>query len=211
MHRHVLSHHRLGRSVILVCIAAALVDLAAGCGFVYPPPAIPDVVQKEIFQVGDPIAFLSFEPGRVGGNLFGELHGWPFPHVEGAEGISTGSFTYVGHFNVIAKSAEDAMPSGAEGTRKVYFHENPQQLNFDDAHAYGLGQEVALDAISLSFTFKENHRLIGVRMISQQKSARPFAYKGKSIEPPATRDSAEAFEGEYSGDLGGYVLHSLNE
>ena len=48
-------------------------------------------------------------------------------------------------------------------------------------------------------------------MISQQKSARPFAYKGRKIEPPKDRDTADTLQGEYSADLGGYILRSLNE
>jgi hypothetical protein len=199
------------RRLLQLVIFLLLGRVGAGCGFVYPPPAIPDVVQKEIFQAGDPIALLTFEPGRTGGAIIGEVHGWPFPHFEGAEGIATGTFTYVGHFNVTSKSTEDGLPTGAQGTRKVYFHEDPPQLSLGDAHVYALGQEVAIDAISLSFTFKETHQLIGVRLIAQQKSARPFAYKGKMIQPPPTRDSGETLEGEYSGDFGGYVLRPLNE
>jgi len=184
---------------------------AAGCGFVYPPPSVPDVVQKEVFEAGDPIALLTFEPGRDHGTIIGEVHGWPFPHIDTAEGISTGTFTYVGHFKVVSRSPNDGLPSGAEGTRTVYFHENPPQLDLGDAHAYGIGQEAAVDNISLSFSFKETHRLIAVRLISQQKSARRFAYRGKEVDPPSSRDSGESLEGEYSGDLGGYVLRNLNE
>jgi hypothetical protein len=211
MHHRQLGRRRPLHLVILFFLAGALGFADAGCGFVYPPPAIPDVVQKEVFQVGDPIALLTFEPGRTGGTIIGEVHGWPFPHVEGAEGISTGTFTYVGHFSVNSKSDEDAMPATAEGTRKVYFHEQPPQLNLADAHLYSIGQEAAVDDISMSFSFKQTHQLIGVRLIAQQKSARPFFYKGKRIDPPATRSGGESLEGEYSGDLGGYVLRSLNE
>jgi hypothetical protein len=207
MHRHLLRRRRPLHFVILLLFAST----GAGCGVVYPPPAIPDVVQKEIFQAGDPIALLTFEPGRTSGTIIGEVHGWPFPHIDTAEGIATGTFTYVGHFKVTAQSNDNGLPATAQGTRQVYFHENPPQLNLGDAHAYALGQEAAIDLISLSFTFKEGHSLIGVRMIAQQKSARPFAYRGKSIAPPATRDSGEALEGEYSGELGGYVLHNLDE
>jgi len=207
IYRLLLRRRRLLHLVIFFLLGC----VGVGCGFVYPPPAIPDVVQKEIFQAGDPIALLTFEPGRTGGTLIGEVHGWPFPHVEGAEGIPTGTFTYVGHFEVVSRSPEDSLPATAQGTRKVYFHENPPQLNLGDAHAYALGQEAAIDVISLSFTFKQTHQLIGVRLIAQQKSARPFAYRGKMIQPPPSRDSGEALEGEYSGDLGGYVLRPLNE
>jgi hypothetical protein len=63
----------------------------------------------------------------------------------------------------------------------------------------------------MTFSFRENHRIIAVRMISQQKSAHPFSYKGKKIDPPKDRDTADTFEGDYSPDLGGYVLRSLNE
>jgi hypothetical protein len=210
MHRHLLRLHRYRQFTIFLFLAAVLA-LDAGCGFVYPPPAIPDVVQKQIFHVGDPIALLSFEPGRMSGAIIGELHGWPFPHLEGSEGISTGTFTYVGRFQVIAKSDDDGMPAGAEGMRTVYFHADPPHLNFADPHGYALGQEAALDAISMSFSFKENHRIVLVRMISQQKSARPFAYKGRQIEPPKERDTTDALQGDYSADLGGYVLRSLNE
>lgn len=210
MHRLLLRLLSYKRFPILLLIFPALA-LSAGCGFVYPPPTVPDVVKKEVFHVGDPIALLSFEPGRTGGNIIGALHGWPFPHVEGTEGIPTGTFTYVGQFTVFAKSDEDGMPAGAEGTRKVYFQEKAPQLNFANSRGYQMGQEVALDAISMSFTFKENHRIVAVRMISQQKSARRFAYQGKKIEPPPERDTAETFDGEYSAELGGYVLRTISE
>jgi len=211
MHRHLLRIHLHRQFVILLFITAALAA-GAGCGgFVYPPPAIPDVVQKEVFHIGDPIALLSFDPGRMSGRIAGELHGWPFPHVEGSEGISTGTFTYIGQFNVIAKSDDDGMPAGAEGSRKIYFHETPPHLSLSEPRSYATGQEVAIDSLSMSFTFKENHRIVAVRLISQQKSARPFAYKGKQIQPPNQRDSSDEFQGEYSADLGGYVLRSLNE
>lgn len=210
MHRHLLRLHLHPQFVILLSFATALV-LSTGCGFVYPPPAIPDVVQKQIFHIGDPIALLTFDPGRMRGRIIGELRGWPFPHLEASEGISTGTFTYVGQFNVISKSDDDGMPAGAEGTRKIYFHEEPPHLSFADPRGYAMGQEVALDSMSMSFTFKENHRVILVRMISQQKSARPFAYKGKKIEPPKARDTADTLQGDYSADLGGYLLRSLNE
>jgi hypothetical protein len=210
MHRHLLRLHRHRQFISLLFIAAAL-GLSPGCGFVYPPPAIPDVVEKEVFHIGDPIALLSFEPGRTSGRIIGELHGWPFPHLEASEGISTGTFTYVGQFNVIAKSDDDGMPAGAEGTRKIYFHEDPPHLNFGDPRGYAMGQEAALDAISMSFSFKENHLVVAVRMISQQKSARPFAYKGRQIEPPKERDTADTLQGDYSADFGGYILRSLNE
>jgi hypothetical protein len=183
----------------------------SGCGFVYPAPAIPDVVQKEVFHVGGPIALLSFEPGRVGGTIIGELHGWPFPHLIAGEGISIGAFSYVGQFKVVSKSDDDGMPSAAQGTRTVYFQESSPQLDFADPHTYAIGQQVAVDAISMSLSFKENHRVIGVRMVTQQQSARPFAYKGKKIQPPKTRDSADTLEGEYSAEVGGYILRSLNE
>lgn len=210
MHRH-LHLPRLHQKIVALLIIAASLALGSGCGFVYPPPAIPDVVQKEIFHTGEPIALLTFAPGRMSGRIIGELHGWPFPHLEASEGISTGTFTYVGQFNVISKSDDDGMPAGAEGTRKVYFHETPPQLTFADPRGYATGQEAAVDLMSLSFSFKDNHRVVGVRMISQQKSARPFTYKGRQIEPPKDRDTADALEGDYSADFGGYVLHSLNE
>jgi len=183
----------------------------AGCGFVYPPPAIPDVVQQEVFHTGEPIALISFAPGRTSGKIFGILHGWPFPHLEASEGIPTGTFTYLGEFKVISKSNDDGMPAGAEGMRKVYFHEMPPQLNFGEPRGYATGQEAALDLMSLSFSFRENHRAVTVRMISQQKSAQPFVYHEKQIEPPKERDTADMLEGDYSADYGGYVLRSLNE
>jgi hypothetical protein len=203
---------RQQRALLFVIFSLSAGALAvAGCfGFVYPPPATPDVVQKEVFHVGGPIALLSFEPGRVGGSLIGELHGWPFPHLVAGEGISIGAFSYVGQFKVVSRS-EDAMPSAAQGTRTVYFQETSPELDFSNPHSYAVGQEVAVDAISMSFSFQENHRVIGVRLISQQKSARPFFYKGKVIEPPKERDSADELQGEYSADFGGYILESLNE
>jgi hypothetical protein len=211
MHRHLLRRNLHPLFSSLLFIVAAL-GLGAGCGgFVYPPPTIPEAVQKEMFHISDPIALLTFEPGRTSGHIIGELHGWPFPHLEASEGIPTSNFTYLGQFSVTSKSDEDGMPAGAEGTRKVYFHETMPALNFTDPRAYTAGQEVALDTISMSFSFKENHKIVGVRMISEQKSAHPFAYKGRKIDPPKDRDVADTFKGEYSPDLGGYVLRSLNE
>jgi hypothetical protein len=210
MHRHLLRRHLHPQFIVWLFGIAALV-LQAGCGFVYPPPAIPDVVQNQIFHMGAPIALLSFDPGRMSGRIAGELHGWPFPHLEGTEGISTGTFTYVGQFNVIAKSDDDGMPAGAEGSRKVYFHETPPHLDLSEPRGYATGQETALDSLSMSFTFRENHRVVNVRMISQQKSAHPFTFRGKKIEPPPQRDTSDEFRGEYSADHGGYILHSLNE
>jgi hypothetical protein len=210
MRRYLLRLHLHPAFTISLFIAAALVA-SAGCGFVYPPPSIPDSVQKEMFHVGEPIALLSFAPGRTGGKIIGELHGWPFPHLEESEGIPTNNFTYVGEFKVTTKSDDDGMPAGGEGTRRVYFHEDPPQLTFADPRGYAVGQEAALDSISMSFSFHENHRKIGVRMISQQKSARPFAYKGRKISPPAERDTAETLQGDYSADLGGYLLRSIGE
>jgi len=209
MHRHLRRPNLHPQLIALLVIAAPLALI--GCGFVYPPPSIPDVVQKEVFHTGEPIALLSFAPGRTSGTIVGELHGWPFPHLEGTEGISTGTFTYVGQFKVVSKSDEDGMPAGAEGSRTDYFHENPPQLSFADPHTYGSGQVAAVDAISLSFSFRDNHRVVGVRMISQQKSASAFTYKGKQIQPPKVRDTADTLEGDYSADYGGYVLRSLNE
>jgi hypothetical protein len=211
MHRYRLRPHLHPQFVILLIFVTAL-GLCAGCGgFVYPPPTIPEAVQKEMFHVSDPILLLTFEPGRTKGHLIGELHQWPFPHMEGSEGGPSHNFTYVGDFTVITKSDEDGMPSGGEGTRKVYFHEEMPQLNFTDARDYATGQEVALDTISLSFAFKENHKIVAVRLISQQKSALPFTYKGRKVDPPKDRDTADTLEGEYSPDLGGYLLRSLNE
>jgi hypothetical protein len=209
MHRHLRRSYPHPQFIALLVIATSLAVF--GCGFVYPPPAIPDVVQKEVFHTGEPIALLSFAPGRTSGTIMGELHGWPFPHLEGKEGISTGTFTYIGNFKVISKSDEDGMPAGAEGSRTDYFHETPPQLSFADPRSYGSGEVAAIDAISLSFSFQDNHRVVGVRMISQQKSSHPFAYRGKQIEPPKVRDTADTLEGDYSADYGGYLLHSLNE
>ena len=207
-------HRDLRRSphsqfAILLLLVAALAT-CAGCGFTYPPPTVPEAVKKEMFHVGEPIALLTFEPGRGSGRIIGEVHDWPIPHPGGGEGIPR-NFTYLGQFTVTTKSDEDGMPAGAEGTRKVYFHENMAQLNFTDAKAYASGEEVALDTISMSFSFKQNHKLVGVRMIARQKSAQAFSYKGRKIDPPADRDSADTLQGEYSADLGGYLLHSLNE
>ena len=138
MHRHLLRLYLHRQFSILLFVFAAL-ELGAGCGFVYPPPAIPDAIKGEVFHVGEPVVLLSFEPGRTGGRIIGELHGWPFPHLEESEGIPTNNFTYVGQFKVFAKSDEDGMPSGAEGTRKVYFHEDPPHLNFAEPGAYAAG------------------------------------------------------------------------
>ena len=199
------------RSQIIIWIFAAALLLSAGCGFQWPPPEIPQSLKDQVFHLGPPIALLSFEPGRSSGKIIGELHGWPIPHLEGSEQIPPRSFTYVCQFTVTAKSDADGLPSGAAGATKVYFHEDMPPLNFTDPRAYATGQEVALDTASLSFAFTDNHRVIGVRMISQQKSARPFVYAGNTIEPPKDRDSADKLQGEYSADLGGYILRSLNE
>ncbi len=212
MHRHLFRRLLLQppHLAILFFVIGAL-ELGAGCGFVYPPPSIPDVVKEQAFHIGQPIALLSFEPGRTSGRIIGALHGWPLPHGEGTEGIPSANFTYIGQFKVIAKSDEDGMPAGAEGTRKVYFHEDPPPQNFADPRAYASGQEVALDSMSITFSFRQNHLKVAVRMITQQKSARQFTYRGKTIEPPKYRDTADTLEGDYSADLGGYVLRSLNE
>ena len=210
MHRHLLRLNvNLHLNPLFVVIVPLL--LSAGCGFVYPPPAIPDVVQKEVFHVGEPIALLTFDPGRMSGKIIGELHGWPFPHLEASEGIPTGTFTYAGKFNVISKSDDDSMPAGAEGSRTDYFHEAPPQLSFADRRVYATGQQAAVDSLSFSFLFKDNHREVSVRMISQQKSGQTFTYKGKRIEPPKERNNGDTFQGEYSADYGGYLLRSLNE
>ena len=213
MHPHPPHHDqkRCDRNLWLMLFVVTAIAVASGCGFVYPPPAIPDVVKKEVFHISDPVALLSFEPGRTSGKIVGLLNAWPFPHLEGSSGIPTGNFTYVGTFKVTAKSDDDSMPAGAEGTRKVYFHEEDPHLSFADLRGYGLGQEAATDQLSMSFTFKENHRIAAVRVISHQMSARPFAYKGNKIQPPQSRDTGDTLEGEYSPDFGGYLLSSLDE
>src|SRR5579862_9371507 len=210
MHRNLRLLRVPLRFTVLFVIVVQLL-LSAGCGFVYPPPAIPDAVQKEVFHVGEPIALLSFDPGRKSGQIIGELHGWPFPHLEASEGIPTGTFTYVGKFNVISRSDDDGMPAGAEGMRTVYFHETPPQLSFAEPGIYATGQQAAVDVMSMSFLFQQNHLALSVRMISQQKSAQAFTYKGTRIEPPKDRNTSDELEGDYSADYGGYLLHSLNE
>jgi hypothetical protein len=210
MHRHFRRSHLRPQIAKLCLLVSALISVGGCGGFVYPPPTIPEAVQKEMFHVSDPIALLTFEPGRTSGHIAGELHQWPLAHTE-AGPIPSTNFTYVGQFTVTTKSDEDGMPAGAEGTRKVYFHEEMPKLNLADAQASQSGQEVALDSISMTFSFRENHKIVGVRMISHQKSARAFAYKGRKIDPPRDRDTADTLQGDYSPDLGGYVLHSLNE
>ena len=197
-------------SALLLAIVA--MGIFTGCfGFVYPPPAIPDVVQKEVFRAGEPIAMVTFAPGRRTGRVVGVLHSWPFPHTEKSEGIASGVFTYVADFKVTSISDDDGMPAGAEGTRKIYFHEDDPHVTFANPKAYGLGQPVAVDQISLSFTFKETHRRLAMRMISQQASAQPFTFKGQRIKPPLERTGADTFEGDYSPDYGGYLLSNINE
>jgi hypothetical protein len=210
MHRHLRRSYPRSQVATRFFLFALLSLWGCGGGFIYPPPTIPEAVQKEMFHVSDPIALLTFEPGRTSGHITGELHQWPLAHTE-AGPIPTTNFTYVGQFTVTTKSDEDGMPAGAEGTRKVYFHEEMPKLNLADAHAYESGQEVALDSISMTFSFRENHKIVGVRMISHQKSAQGFNYKGRKIDPPKDRDTADTLQGDYSPDLGGYVLHSLNE
>jgi hypothetical protein len=193
-------------------LAIVAMSIFTGCvGFVYPPPAIPDVVQKELFRAGEPIAMVTFAPGRRSGKIVGILHSWPFPHTEKREGIASGIFTYVAEFKVTATSDDDGMPAGAEGTRKIYFHEEDPHVTFANPSAYASGQPVAVDQISASFTFKDNHRVLAMRLISQQTSAQPFTFKGSRIKPPLERTGAESFEGDYSPDYGGYLLSNLNE
>jgi hypothetical protein len=219
MHRHFIARHpgrrlftpNFSRHLAAILLAISAIGIFAGCGFVYPPPAIPDVVKKELFRAGEPIAMVTFAPGRRSGKIVGILHSWPFPHVEAREGIASGVFTYVGDVKVTATSDDDGMPAGAEGTRKIYFHEEDPHVSFANPHAYGLGQPVAVDQMSLSFTFQDNHRVLSMRLISQQTTAQPFTFKGNKIKPPLERSTSESFQGEYSPDYGGYLLGSLNE
>jgi hypothetical protein len=201
----------LGRQIATAFLLIGAIVVSAGCGFVYPPPALPDTIKKQVYNMGDPVALLTFAPGRTDGKIVGLLKGWPFPPLDPSLGTPNNNFTYVGEFKVVARSSDDSMPAGAQGLRQIYFHEDMPQLSFADTRTYGVGQEVAVDDISLSFSFKDNHRVVAVRLITQQKSALPFTYKGQKIRPPGKRDTSATLEGEYSAEYGGYVLSTLNE
>ncbi len=201
----------LDRQIAMAVLLIGAIVLSSGCGFVYPPPALPDAIKKQVYNSGDPVALLTFAPGRTDGKIVGLLKGWPFPRLDPSLGNPSDNFTYVGEFKVVARSSEDSMPAGAQGLRQIYFHQDMPQLSFADTRAYGVGQEAAIDDISMSFTFKDNHRVVAVRLITQQKSALPFTYKGQKIRPPAKRDTSNTLEGEYSADYGGYILSTLNE
>jgi hypothetical protein len=198
---------RVAARIAAVVLAISMIS---GCGFVYPPPATPDVVKKQLFHAREAVAILTFAPGRTTGNLVGIIHGWPFPKVVASQGIPTGTFTYAGQFQVTARSASDGMPAVAAGTRKVYFHDQPN-LPLTAYGSFAQGQLAATDTISMSFSFKEAHQIVAVRMDSHQTSAKAFTYQGRSIEPPSSRNNTELLEGEYSPDYGGYVLSNVAE
>jgi hypothetical protein len=186
------------------------IGVLAGCGFVYPPPATPDIVKKQIFQAREAVAVLTLAPGRTSGKLVGIIHGWPFPEVVASQGIPTGTFTYVGDFQVTARSAGDAMPAVAAGTRRVYFHEQ-ENVPLSSWRSFSLGQLAAIDNISMTFTFKEAHQIVAVRLDSHQVSGKNLSYQGRTIAPPRERNTSAVLEGEYSADYGGYVLSNVAE
>jgi hypothetical protein len=194
---------RLAVAVLSIC-------MASGCGFVYPPPATPDIVKKQMFQAREAVAVLTFAPGRTSGKLAGIIHGWPFPEVVASRGIPTGTFTYVGEFQVTARSATDAMPAAAAGSRRVYFHEQ-ENVPLSSYRSFSLGQLAATDKISMTFTFREAHQIVAVRLDSRQASGKAFTYQGRTIAPPSSRNTSEVLEGEYSADYGGYVLSNVAE
>jgi hypothetical protein len=198
---------RVAARIAAVVVAISMIS---GCGFVYPPPATPDVVKQHFFLAREPIAILTFAPGRTTGKLVGIMHGWPFPKVVASQGIPTGTFTYVGEFQVTARSASDAMPAVAAGTRRVFFHEQ-QNFPLSSYASFANGQLAATDRISISFSFREAHQIVAVRLDAHQIAGKAFDYQGRTIAPPPSRDTTDLLEGEYSADYGGYVLSSTTE
>lgn len=186
------------------------VCILSGCGFAYPPPAAPDVVSKQVFSPHEPVALLTFAQGDSAGRVVGLVHGWPFPHVEPSEGIPGGLFTYVGKFTVTTRSTADSRPTAATGTRTDYFRES-QHVSYAEPLSFSLGQEVATDTLSMTFSYMKEGRRIAVRLNSRQTSARPFTYQSHAIQPPGERIDAELLAGDYSADYGGYLLRKIDE
>ncbi len=188
---------------MMVCVC-----VVAGCGFTYPPPAAPDIVSKETFNPMAPVALLKMTGG--GGTIVGLVHGWPFPHLEPSEGMPGGLFTYVGKFKVTARSATDSRPVSASGQRVDYFRESPR-VSFAQPLSFELGQKVAVDAISMTFSYMKNGRTIAMRMSSRQVSANAFTYQGHTIQPPPERVDSELIAGDYADEYGGYLLYEITQ
>lgn len=186
----------------------ACVCVAAGCGFTYPPPAAPDIVNKQTFNPIAPVALLKMEGD--GGTIVGIVHGWPFPHLEEHEGIPGGLFTYVGKFKVTARSAADSRPVSANGQRTDYFRESTR-VSFAQPISFELGQKVAADAISMTFSYMKDGRTIAMRMNSRQVSANAFTYQGHTIQPPPERTGSELIGGAYADEYGGYLLYEVSQ
>ncbi len=191
-------------------VLAFLIGAVSGCGFQYPPPSVPDAVVKQILNVGDPVAVLSFAPGRATGKIVGTIQGWPFPQGAASQGIPSGVFTYVGDFKVTASSPTDAMPADAIGTRKVYFRE-VENVALSDSASFDQGQLVATDSLSISFAFKQAHQRVVVRLDARQVTATAFTYQQRIIQPPSHRDTSQLLDGPYSPDYGGYLLTDVGQ
>lgn len=186
--------------------ALVAVCVAAGCGITYPPPAAPDIVNKQIFNPMAPVALLKMSGD--GGTIVGIAHGWPFPHLEPSEGIPGGLFTYSGKFKVTARSATDGRAVSANGERSDYFRES-QRVSFAQPISFELGQKVANDAISMTFSYMSGGRKIAVRMNSRQTAANAFAYQGHTIQPPPERADSELIAGDYQEEYEGYLLYEV--
>ena len=135
-----------------------------------------------MFHVGEPIALLTLRAG---------------PHQRShhrrtarmaltASGGERGNSHHQLHLRrAVQGDRQDRMTMGCRparrARRKVYFHEEPPQAQFRrSARLFATGQEVALDSISMSFSLSGRiTEIVGVRMISQQKSARRFALQRK--------------------------------
>ena len=189
--------------------ALLVVGVVSGCG-IYPPPAIPDVVSKQIYEAGHPVALVTFAPGMSSGKIMGIVRGWPFPKLERHEGIPGGTFTFVGDFKVTTRSPEDAMPNSAAGARKVYFRESEAPSSFD-ADSLSRGQPVAIDALSMTFAFKSNPQAITVRINARQISAQRFTYQSETIAPPRERNTSELLGGQYNPEYNGFVLYTITD
>lgn len=196
------------RSISRTIAAVVCVCVAAGCGFTYPPPAAPDIVNKEAFNPMAPVALIKM--AGDGGTIVGLVHGWPFPHVEPSEGMPGGLFTYVGKFKVTARSATDSHPVSAIGKRTDYFRESTR-VAFAQPLSFELGQKAAIDDISMTFSYMESGRKIAVRMSSRQVSANAFTYQGHTIQPPPERTDSELIAGDYADEYGGYLLYEIRQ
>jgi hypothetical protein len=189
---------------------AALLALAAcvfGCGFAWPPPAVPDVATKEMFYKSQPLALLTFS-ANADGKIVGVEPGWRFPKVIPSQGIPGGLFTYVGDFKVMARGA-DGSPVSAVGKREVYFRET-ERISFSDPRSFQMGSHVATDRISMTFAFTDLASKVSVTLTAKQETAHPFTYQGETVTPPAELTETTMLGGEYSPDYNGFFLFTLD-